>query len=377
MRLSGLRHFRPDPLRVDRILAILLTVGAELAIWLGGDAAHHRQGAALIAPAMMAPIAVRRRYPTLVGTAVPVLGAIQIGLWGGAAPQFVGQPIATFCALYALAVWTPPRRFVIGLTVVVVSFLAASLGPKGNPQSSVLFTLVTVVVMLLVRRVVGDRERRARIAERERDVAAREAVVEERARIARELHDVIAHHVSMIVVQAGAERRVLGDTNDSTREVLETVEQTGRSALTEMRRLLGMLRSDASEPLTPQPGLDDVPTLVEQLREAGLPVELHVAGERRELPVGIELSAYRIVQEALTNALKHAGEARATVRVRYGADSLELEIADDGSGGSTRVPGGGHGLVGMRERVALYGGRFDASGDPGGGFAVRVVLPIR
>ena len=375
-RLSRLRRVWPDLVSVDRILAVLLTVGAELAIWLGNDAAHHRLGAALIAPAMMAPIAVRRLYPTLVGTAVPALGAFQIGLWGGGAPQFVGQPVATFCALYALAVWTPPRRFAFGMTVVVVSFLTASLGPKGNLQSAVTFTVVTVVVMLLVRRVVGDRERRARVAERERDVAAREAVVEERARIARELHDVIAHHVSMIVVQAGAERRVLGDANASTREVLETVEQIGRGALTEMRRLLGMLRGEANEPLTPQPGLDDVPTLVGQLREAGLPVELRIDGERRELPVGIELSAYRIVQEALTNALKHAGDARATVHVRYGADSLELEIADDGAGGITRASGGGHGLVGMRERVALYGGRLDASRRAEGGFVVRVRLPI-
>ncbi len=231
--------------------------------------------------------------------------------------------------------------------------------------------------MLLVRRVVGDRERRAQMAERERDVAAREAVVEERARIARELHDVIAHHVSMMVLQAGAERRGLGDEQASTREVLETVERTGRSALTEMRRLLGMLRGDAGDPLTPQPGLDDVPTLVGQLREAGLPVELRVDGEPRPLPVGIELSAYRIIQEALTNALKHAGGARARVDVRYGADSLELEIADDGARRAPEVPTGGHGLVGMRERVALYGGRLDAGSRPSGGFVVRVLLPIR
>src|SRR5213076_115 len=213
-------------------------------------------------------------------------------------------------------------------------------------------------------RVVGDRERRAQIAERERDLAAREAIVEERARIARELHDVIAHHVSMIVLQAGAERRVLDSASASTREVLETVERTGRSALTEMRRLLGMLRADASEPLTPQPGLTDVATLVTQLREAGLPVELEVEGEPRELPVGIELSAYRIVQEALTNALKHAGEARAWVKIRYTSDSLELEIADDGTGAASPAATGGHGLVGMRERVALYGGRLDAGGRP-------------
>jgi signal transduction histidine kinase len=127
----------------------------------------------------------------------------------------------------------------------------------------------------------------------------------------------------------------------------------------------------------PQPGLGDVPVLVDQLREAGLPVELHVAGDRRELPVGIELSAYRIVQEALTNALKHAGEASARVDIRYGTDSLELEIADDGTGVSTPVSSGGHGLVGMRERVALYGGRLDTGRQPSGGFVVRVLLPIR
>src|SRR5262249_11774547 len=129
--------------------------------------------------------------------------------------------------------------------------------------------------------------------------------------------------------------------------------------------------------LAPQPGLDDLPTLVTQVREAGLPLELHVEGERRELPVGIELSAYRIVQEALTNALKHAGEASATVNVRYGADSLELGIVDDGAGASSPVTSGGHGLVGMRERVALYSGRLDAGLRPSGGFAVRVLLPTR
>ncbi len=254
--------------------------------------------------------------------------------------------------------------------------LATSVLPHSSVHKALPFTVVEGVVMLLVRRVVGDRERRARIAERERDVAAREAVVEERARIARELHDVIAHHVSMIVVQAGAERSVLGQENASTREVLETVEQSGRSALTEMRRLLGMLRGDANEPLMPQPGLGDVPTLVGQLREAGLPVELRLDGDRRELPAGIELSGYRIVQEALTNALKHAGDAHATVHIRYGADSLDLEIADDGAGATARASGGGHGLVGMRERAALYGGRFETSRNPSGGFVVRVKLPI-
>jgi signal transduction histidine kinase len=240
------------------------------------------------------------------------------------------------------------------------------------------FAVVTLVVMVLVRRVISDRERRAELAERERDLVAREAVVEERARIARELHDAIAHNVSMMVVQAGAERRVVGEDNGSTREVLETIEHIGRGALTEMRRLVGMLRSDSADPLEPQPGLDDLATLVTQVGEAGLPVDLQVEGNRRELPVGIELSAYRIVQEALTNALKHAGDTRARVLVRYGRDSLELEISDDGGSERTQeIVSGGHGLVGMRERVALYGGSLDAGRRESGGFTVRVLLPIR
>ena len=351
----------------------MLTVGAQLAIWLGSDATHHRLAAALVALTITAPIAVRRRYPTLVGTGVPLLAALDHNVWDA---QFVGYPIATLCALYALTAWTPPRRFAFGFALVVAGYLALSIGSP-FPNNGVTFAVVTAVVMLLVRRILGDRERRARVAERERDVAAREAVVEERARIARELHDAIAHNVSMMVVQAGAERRVLDDTGSSTREVLATIESIGRGALTEMRRLVGMLRSDTADELAPQPGLSDLPTLVTQVREAGLPVELRVEGEPRELPVGIELSAYRIVQEALTNALKHAGDARASVCVRYGADSLELEIIDDGGGAPASVAGGGHGLVGMRERVALYGGRLDAGRRPSGGFAVRVLLPIR
>jgi signal transduction histidine kinase len=289
-----------------------------------------------------------------------------------------GWTIAWFCSLYGLAVWSSRWRFAVGAAFVGLTDLAP-VGRDADPahwsSTAVGFALGTVVVMLLLRRIVGDRDTRARLAERERDVAAREAVVEERARIARELHDAVAHSVSMMVIQAGAERRVVAD--GSTREVLRTIEKIGRDALTEMRRLVGMLRTDsASGPLTPQPMLADLPTLMTQVREAGLPVDFHVDGESRELPVGIELSAYRIVQEALTNALKHAGQANASVSVRYGADSLELEIADDGAGVPADVPGGGHGLAGIRERVSLYGGKFDASARLGGGFAVRVLLPL-
>ena len=270
-RIARLGCIRPDPVTFDRMLAVLLAVGAELEVWLGSGAAHERLVAAIVALAVAGTVAFRRVYPTVAGAAAAVLVSVELGFWRD--PQVISDAVAYFCALYALAVWTPPRRFAFGLALIVAVDLASSAGPNGNLHNTVPITVVTVVVMLLVRRVIGDRERRAQVAERERDVAAREAVVEERARIARELHDVIAHHVSMMVLQAGAERRVLGHENASTREVLETVEQIGRSALTEMRRMLGMLRDDADEPLTPQPGLGEVPTLVEQLREAGLPVE--------------------------------------------------------------------------------------------------------
>jgi signal transduction histidine kinase len=181
-----------------------------------------------------------------------------------------------------------------------------------------------------------------------------------------------------MVVQAGAERRVLPPDRDDTREVLGTIERVGRGALTEMRRMVSMLRADPAEDLSPQPTLRDVSHLVDQMSAAGLPVELHLSGETRELPEGIGLSAYRIVQEALTNSLKHSGGARVVVDVHYGADLLELQVRDEGrQHGPPQVDGGGHGLVGMRERVALYGGRLEAGRQEGGGYAVRVLLPVR
>jgi signal transduction histidine kinase len=373
-RLSRLRNRRIDLQKLDLVVAAALAVVAELEAWLGSFSGDERVVLAVAGPLMAATVAVRRRFPAGAGIAAALLANVVAIGWKP--PNAVSYGIAWLCSVYGLTVWTRTREFVFGVTAVAGPALVAYAVGRG-PQGAVEFSVIAVVVMLFVRHVVGDRERRARLAERERDVAAREAVVEERARIARELHDAIAHNVSMMVVQAGAERRVLAGRSESTHEVLETIERIGRGALTEMRRLVGMLRTGTVDPLAPQPGLDDVPTLVAQVREAGLPVELHVEGDRRELPVGIELSAFRIVQEALTNALKHAGDARASVYVRYGEDSLELEIVDDGAGVQAPVASGGQGLVGMRERVALYGGRLDAGRRPTGGFRVRVLLPVR
>jgi signal transduction histidine kinase len=195
----------------------------------------------------------------------------------------------------------------------------------------------------------------------------------ERGRIARELHDVVAHNVSMMVVQAGAAERVLAGEQPHVRDALEAIAHTGRQTVDEMRTLLGVLR--AAAPLAPQPGLADLEQLVDGVREAGLPVTLRIEGDPRPLPQAADLSAYRIVQEALTNALKHAGPARADVVVRFEAGAVTLEVRDTGTGAG-QGGGTGHGLVGMRERVAMFGGELEALPAPGGGFAVRARLPV-
>jgi signal transduction histidine kinase len=385
LRLRPLWQGLRDKRQRDWIVAGVLAAASLLQLSLGTGPVHAQVLGSVFATAVCATVAFRQRYPTTAGVAAQAIMVLDFDTWHNL--QFGGWTIAWWCSLYGLAVWSSRWRFAGGVAFAVFTDLLPAGRNTGGPvfnHAALGLAVATVVVALLVRRIVGDRDTKARLAERERDVAAREAVVEERARIARELHDAVAHNVSMMVIQAGAERRVLSESGsgsqNETREVLRTIEQIGRGALTEMRRLVGMLRTDSADRLAPQPTLADLPTLMTQVREAGMPVEFQVDGERRDLPVGIELSAYRIVQEALTNALKHAGRAHAAVHVRYGPDCLELEITDDGAGLegglAAEVPGGGHGLAGIRERVSLYGGKFDASARRGGGFAVRVLLPI-
>jgi signal transduction histidine kinase len=220
------------------------------------------------------------------------------------------------------------------------------------------------------------RERSAGLErDRARDVA--EATLDERARIARELHDVIAHSVSLIVVQAGAERRLLPDGERRTADVLETIEGAGREALGELRRLLGVLRARGDrERLAPQPGLAALPDLIEEGRRGGQAIGLEVEGDPARLSAGLDLTAYRIVQEALTNARKHAPGARATVVLRWRAAELEIEILDAGPRVATDANGAGHGLIGMRERAALYGGSIQVAPVAAGGFRVHARLPI-
>jgi len=219
-------------------------------------------------------------------------------------------------------------------------------------------------------------EMRAMLAEREREAAARIAVAEERARIARELHDIVAHAVSVMVLQIGAVRHNLPGGLDADKDALGRVERAGRTALVEMRRLLGAMRRDGDGlELAPQPGLDGLESLFDQVGRAGLPVRLHVNGDPLPLPRAIDLSAYRIVQEGLTNALKHAHATTADVTVRYGRDDVEIEVRDDGAGGSSS-DGLGHGLVGIRERVKIYGGEMTAGAVADGGFVLSTRLPL-
>jgi signal transduction histidine kinase len=240
------------------------------------------------------------------------------------------------------------------------------------------FGLVLTFVVWYLGRRLRIRGERAVLLEREQAAEARRAVAEERTRIARELHDVVAHRVSLMTVQAGAAKTIAADDPERASQAMHAVETAGRQALDELRHLLGVLRPEADgDALGPQPGLAEVPRLVDQFRAAGLEVSLTMNGAQTELPARVDLSAYRIVQEALTNALKHAGPgARTEVRLHTDRRGVDIEVLDDGRGG-TILAGSGHGIVGMRERALLLGGRLDASPRPGGGFHVVAHLPLR
>lgn len=274
-----------------------------------------------------------------------------------------------------------PGGLAIGLATIPLSIVTSNSGFSANDTLWV--TLIVLAPWAAGRLVRGMRER-ARLLERrnirleaEQETAAARATAEERIRIARELHDVIAHALSLIVVQArGGRRMVHRGRPDETLDAFDTVEHAAQRALDEMRRLLGMLREDEDEhALAPPPSLARLPELVAELAEAGLDADLVVEGERHDLPAGVDVSAYRIVQEALTNALRHSGSSRARVVVTYGTDRLELEVLDEGRG-PRDTSDVGHGLIGIRERVAIYGGELQAGTRPGGGYALRACLPL-
>jgi signal transduction histidine kinase len=314
-----------------------------------------------------------------------VLGAFAVIVWDlGADAEELGSPffVVIFFIPWCLGAYNSRRRALVGL--LVAEGLGIWANVNFNPTFSDYFFLGLLIACSWAAGVfVGTRSEharamaeRARLLESEQTKAAERAVAEERQRIARELHDVIAHSVSVMTVQAGAVRRLLKPEQEKERLALETVEATGRDALTEMRRLVGLLREQGAMPdFSPQPGLGSIEALLDTVRSAGLPVELEIDGAPRELPPGVDLAAYRVVQEALTNALKYGGTAHAWVELHWRDGELELEVANDGRGDGAGS-GGGHGLAGMRERVALYGGEIESGPRDGGGFVVRARLPV-
>lgn len=305
---------------------------------------------------------------------------------GGAVVLQVGAvaPWAPFLPLllplllvdYANAVYGRTRVRVLGLALVVVGVGAVSgFVPQARTRGEILFSIVVVAGAWLVGDLVRQRQQRVEIAEASRAEWARAAVADERARIARELHDVVAHSVSLMGVQAGAARLLLENDPARARTSLGSIEETARASVAELQRLLAILRTPDSDELAPQPGLGDLPVLAASARRAGLEVELDTRGVPPELAPGQSLAAYRIVQEALTNVVKHAHATRAKVRVAVDADALAVEVDDDGRTPLSRH-GRGHGLIGMRERALLYGGSFEATRRVGGGFSIRARLPL-
>jgi signal transduction histidine kinase len=362
---------------VEGALEVALRQGAsdapETSVWLAAPAI------ALVA----LPLLARRRFPFAAPAGVWLLAAGFSFLDGRLIVFTASASIAGLAAAFLLGNLRDGTQAQLGLGATVVG---AALVMYNNPDHSaadLVFTPILFGIGWLAGFALRERaeqaeaaEERALQAEREREAAARIAVAEERARIARELHDIVAHAVSVMVLQVGAVRHKLPKALDEDRDALQGVEQAGRTALSEMRRLLGAMRDDGDGvELAPQPGLDRLDALVDEVGRAGLPVRLHVDGDPFPLPRALDLSAYRIVQEGLTNSLKHARASHADVTVRYSADELRIEVRDDGEGAATS-DGLGHGLVGIRERVKIYGGEMTAGTAPEGGFVLSTRFPV-
>jgi signal transduction histidine kinase len=392
------RALRPrSPYPFDAFVALVSTVLCTVVLFTAErSTASNRDADALgviLVFAAAGSLAFRRRWP--VGVYL-VASAATIGLFARDYPDS-GLPLVVLIALYTVAARCP-RWVTVAATASILLAIAAVVAPESDMDGG---SLAAALVTYVAAAAWGDRrkvldayaeqlELRAAEKERERVEASERAVAEERLRIARELHDVVAHAMSVVAVQSGVGAHVIDNRPDQAKRILETISRTSRDSLDEMRRLLGVLRSEpapgdppasADVELSPAPGLAGLEALVDRVTEAGVPVTAEVQGSPTAVPAGVDLAAYRIVQEALTNVLKHAGRARAQVLVRYEPGRVCLEVVDDGRGavsaaleanGSAR--GSGHGLVGMRERAALYGGGLEAGPRPGGGYRVAATL---
>jgi signal transduction histidine kinase len=356
------------------VVAIVLT---QAQVWTHED---HPHGRLAVMAFLSAGALLFRRVAPFLAPVVCAAGAISFTLLdpGGA------YDTTTMFFVLLLASWASGsllnlRQAGVAFGSVLLAGWMVILRAPGVPFSEALWLSFPLAGVFVLSVAAARRAEQVRLAEERADRTEEEvrlAVSEERNRITRELHDVLAHSVSVMTVQASAVRRRLTPEQEREREALLTVEETGRQALAEMRRLVGIMRTaEETAALAPQPGLRTLPALVEQVRQSGLPVELSVEGNPVTLPPGVDLSAYRIVQEALTNTLKHAGPARAWVAVRYGGDDVEIEVENDGRN-EAAGDGGGHGLVGMRERVAMCGGELHSGPRPGGGYRISARLPV-
>lgn len=336
-----------------------------------------------LAAAAFLPLALRRRYPLGVLAVVTALAAVNDLLPGPPSLVF----LAPLIALYTVGT-ERPRRTLIAAAAATAAVQVAVAVP-GYTDVTFLADIARIVSMVAVAAALGDatRNRRAYVseveqraleAERTRDEEARRRVDEERLRIARELHDVTAHSLSIIAVQSGAAAHVIDSDPVEAKRSLQAIRQTSKNALDELRAMLGVLRSaeETGAPLAPVPGLSRLAALVEPMREAGVEVALHVDGDLDDIPSLVDASAYRIIQEALTNVVRHAGRCSASVSVRRAGDDLAIEVADTGCGPSAEDAGPGHGIAGMRERAVALGGSFEAGPREGGGYRVAALLPI-
>src|SRR5215204_5945227 len=384
-----LRRLRANPWWFDSALA-LAAAGLSTAIFVfdpafrGLPRGRFVLGCGLVLLHTV-PLAARRRFPLAVlatsvasGLAFPALDLSPDLLW-----------MTFLVAVYSVAAYGSRWVSLAGLVVAEVGSVANQLTPGRFQAPTVISNALLIAAVWLlghfvgVRRVyVGQLEERTAELEQAREELARRAVVEERLRLARELHDVVAHAMSVIAVQSGVGAHVAASRPEEVGKALSAIETTSRAALTELRRLLGVLRqdSDPQASLTPVPGLANLDSLLTEVGKAGLAVRVRVKGTPLQLPAGVDLSAYRIVQEALTNVVKHAGPAHAQVTIGYRDQYVTVEVTDDGQGavtsGSDGQAGSGHGLIGMRERVAAFGGELEVGPRPGGGFRVAARLPL-
>ncbi len=318
--------------------------------------------------AMTVPLAFRRRRPVAVALVVFAAAGLQEILT--TPPEGLSAVLALLIASYSVAAHAELRGAVLALAaaLAVTVFFGDNAGDGA-------FAVLLVGGAWTVGRIVRRQNLLVTALARDQEARERAAAANERTRLARELHDVVAHSVSTIVVQAEAGAALLDHDPERARQSFDSITVSGRQALAELRRMLGLLRSGDGEPARePQPGLEQLASLVEQMRAVGLPVDVAIEGDARPLPAGVDLSAYRILQEALTNTLKHALPARASVTVRYRAEGVELEVVDDGKT-SSRDGRRGHGIAGMRERVQLYGGTLETGRRAEGGFAVKALIP--